>query len=536
MTDQPAPLPTASDRPFGMARQDLVILIALLALAAAARLWWVGQPLTDLFSWRQVSTAMIAHNIPLNGWNIFFPEVDWTGPGPSYQGREFQIYTLIVALVQAVTGLSDTAGRLVSAMFGLLTVFSLHRLTARMWSEPHAHAAALIYALMPAAVMMDTSFLPDAAMLALLTTGTWLYARYFSGEGTRLLVLAGITFCLGVLAKLPGLGVGLVVAYLTVTLYLRADRKRAGRSLLAMAVALAAVIAYYAWAVHLGTSYPPYHVAGSGYIWDDGPGAFYEQMFYLPRTQYIATAWFYGWPILALLLVGLWTQPWIDEPDRDMALAWAPFVWLLAAVIVYIVAAREISQNPWNLHLFSVPIALFAGAGLVAIVRLGSAGSWLSVGLRTGIVALAVLSFSTVPLLQTMKAPFSGQAHALGVDLAGRRAEGDLVITIAPDVGDPVAIYYAATRGWVFPRGGGSDAWSIFRDTDEEARAELEALRAEGARWFGYTTEARDDYGRMFVDHHAGFVAWLDMTFAKVADTPDYAIYHLDTPAGAAQE
>lgn len=298
-----------------------------------------------------------------------------------------------------------------------------------------------------------------------------------------------------------------------------------------MLFALLAVIDYYAWAIHLGRSYPPYHVAGSGYIWDDGLAGFLGKQFFLPKTSYIARAWFYGWPILGLLLIGLRTQPRIDHPDQDAALVWVPFVWLLSAIIVYLVAAREVSENPWNLHIFSVPIAMFAGAGLLAIVRLGAQGSLLAMGLRTGLVAVLVMAFASVPLTATMKAPFSRQAHALGLDLAQRRAEGDLVIAISPDVGDPIAIFYAKTRGWVFPPGGGSQAWSVFRDTDEHARNDLETLMAEGASWLGFTTSARDDNGRKFTEHHAGFFQWLDAIYQKVAQTPDYVVYHLRSRA-----
>lgn len=516
-------------RPLPQRRGDLFALLALLALAAVVRLWWVDQPLVDAFSWRQASTAMIAHNIPLNGWNIFFPEVDWTGPGPSYQGREFQIYTLIVAVLQALTGLTDVAGRLVSAGFGLLTVFALHRLTATVWDETHAHAAALVHALMPAAVMMESSFLPDATMLAFLTTGIWLFVRFFQGAGTGMLAAASIAFALGVLAKLPGLGTGLVVAFLVLILWLRGERRRVAQSILAMVAVLAAVIAYYAWAIHLGTSYPPYHVAGSGYIWDYGFRAFLDRQFFLPRTGYIATAWFYGWPILVLGALGLWLHPSTDHlaPGRDRALIWCPLFWLIAAVIVYLAAAREISENPWNLHIFSVPVAMYAGAGLVALLRLTGARSWLEVAPRAALLAAGIVIFSTLPLMQAMKTPFAARAQLLGLELASRRAEGDLVIAISPDVGDPIAIYYAQARGWVFPPGGGSDPWSVFHDDDARAREVLEALRAEGAVWFGYTTDARDDNGRWFVEHHRGFIEWLDATYEKVAETRDFALYRL---------
>ena len=508
---------------------DLIALLVLLALAAALRLSWADQPLIDAFSWRQASTAMIAHNIPLNNWNIFFPEVDWTGPGPSYQGREFQIYTLIVAIVQTLTGLTDMAGRLVSTVFGLLTVFALHRFTAIAWDELHAHAAALVYALMPAAVMMDSSFLPDATMLALLTTGLWLFVLYFQGAGTKMLVLAAIAFALGVLAKLPGLGAGLVVAFLVLTLWLRGERQRTVHALVAIVAVLAAVIGYYAWAIYMGNSYPPYHVAGSGYIWEFGFWGFWERQFFLPELGDIAQGWFYGWPILTLAALGLWLHPSATQlaPGRDPVLVWCASLWLLSAVIVYLAAAREISNNPWNLHLFSVPIAMFAGAGIIALLRLNAEQSWPGLATRVLAVMLAIFAFSTVPLTGSMKSPYAARSHALGLEMAARRAAGDLVVAIGADVGDPISIYYAGAKGWVFPPGGGKQTWSVFFEDDTRPREVLEALRAEGAVWFGYTTDARDDLGRLFVEHHRGFIEWLDTNHEKVVATDDFVLYRL---------
>ncbi|MDN4175953.1 hypothetical protein QWY28_23615, partial [Nocardioides sp. SOB77] len=93
----------------------------------------------DAFSWREASTAMMADNFFLRSWNIFFPEVSWTGPDPSYQGRELQVISYITALLYAVFGWDDTWGRLVAIAFGVWGVFALHRLIARLWDEAHAH-------------------------------------------------------------------------------------------------------------------------------------------------------------------------------------------------------------------------------------------------------------------------------------------------------------------------------------------------------------------------------------------------------------
>src|SRR5690242_16872859 len=71
-------------------RITLAPIAAILLIAALARLYHVDQPLTDVFSWRESSTAMMADNFYHRGWNILYPEVSWDGPGPSYQGRELQ--------------------------------------------------------------------------------------------------------------------------------------------------------------------------------------------------------------------------------------------------------------------------------------------------------------------------------------------------------------------------------------------------------------------------------------------------------------
>ncbi|RVB56962.1 glycosyl transferase, partial [Mesorhizobium sp. M7A.F.Ca.CA.004.06.1.1] len=137
---------------------NMAILLGILFIAVVFRFHNITLPLVDAFSWREVSTAMMADNFQQRSWNIFFPEVSWTGPGPSYQGREFQIVSYLTALLYQLFGWHDWFGRMVAAFFGLVTVFSLHRLTALCWDETHAHAAALAYALMPAATMIDSSF------------------------------------------------------------------------------------------------------------------------------------------------------------------------------------------------------------------------------------------------------------------------------------------------------------------------------------------------------------------------------------------
>ena len=95
--------------------------------------------------------------------NIFMPQVNWVGPGPSYQGREFQTVTYITALLYRVLGEKDWLGRVVAIAFGLWGIFALYQLIRQVWSEAHGLAGAAVMAVLPGSVIVERSFLPDPA-------------------------------------------------------------------------------------------------------------------------------------------------------------------------------------------------------------------------------------------------------------------------------------------------------------------------------------------------------------------------------------
>lgn len=508
---------------------DRVVLFALLAVTLCLRLPYLTQPLVDVFSWREASTAMIAENYWQHGWNIFLPEVNWSGPGPSYQGREFGLYAYIVAILNALFGWHDWFGRMVATAFGMLTVFSLHRLVALIWDERHAHAAALAYAVMPGTIIIETSALPDPAMLALITLGVWLYVRYWITQREGYPILAAAIFTLGALSKLPGLGVGLVVLWLMLVSLRRGDRTTVLRTLLPLAIGLGAIAGYYAWAIYLGRSTPPYHVAGSGYIWDHKFWTFVSEAFYAHKLWVISVWGFYGYWFMGLIALGLWVPPDFSKAERrDPGLTGIPYVWLLAAIIVYLCAAKEISNNPWNLHVFHVPLAIFAGRGLILLVELGgSAFASLTGVVRLGVIGVILAALSQFQTVPRLKDPQAEEARLMGQALDRLAGPDDLVVAISPQVGDPIAIYYSRRNGWTLPPGGGDEDWSIFAEDDATPIAQLEKMKKQGARWFGVTKVSKDRKGRPFLDHHAGVIAYLDQTAERALETSDFLIFHL---------
>src|SRR5262252_3201540 len=102
----------------------LVGLTLIILVGALLRTEHVTQPFVDKFSWREASTAMMAQNFYRGQWNIFYPEVDWGGPGPNYQGREFQIVTYLAAVLYKVFGQHEWVGRSVAVAFGLWGIFA----------------------------------------------------------------------------------------------------------------------------------------------------------------------------------------------------------------------------------------------------------------------------------------------------------------------------------------------------------------------------------------------------------------------------
>ncbi|ANL47770.1 PMT family glycosyltransferase protein [Rhizobium phaseoli] len=508
---------------------DTAILLGILLIAVVFRFHKITLPLVDGFSWREISTAMMADNFQQRSWNIFFPEVSWTGPGPSYQGREFQIVSYITALLYQLFGWHDWFGRVVAALFGLVTVFSLHRLTALCWGERHAHAAALAYALMPATIMIDSSFLPDPAMLALVTLGVWLFVKFWAGGSNWLLPLATASFSLGALSKPPGIAAGAVIFYLMVCWIVEKKRKQAAWVFVAGLLSLAIIGAYFSWAIYLGRSYPPFHIAGSGgYIWDDGFWTYVKNRFYFKSVWNTSVYWFYGYPFMALFAIGLWMPPSPPEDPQQRTLWVTPYVWLAAAVILFLAAAGEITSNVWNFHIFHVPVAIFCGRGALLLATLASRIiPTTAVVLRLICIVAVALAWSTLPLVRMMKKPIAMNGKLLGDELARLAQPGDLVVAVAPDVGDPVAVYYSRARGWVFPPGGGDGEWAKFVADDATAIAQLEELRAQGADLFGVAKNATDDDDRLFVQHHHGVIDYLDRTATKLVDTDNLLVYRM---------
>jgi hypothetical protein len=375
-------------------------------------------------------------------------------------------------------------------------------------------------------------------MLALTTTGLWLLLLHLRTRRTILLLSAVLCTSLGILAKLPGISIIAVMIWVS-RRHFQTNPDPTGKSvkrlLIALAVTLLPCVLYYRWAVYLGNSHPPYHVAGHGYFFQD-PVGFIKNVFYLPQLAR-HLKWLIGFPIL--LLVGIGGLAMLPSSEDKTPFDNLFRVWLAAVGAVYLFTAQELTVNPWNLATLCLPLAGLAGEGWLRVVQHGPDGR----GLLFGAFVAALFWWSSGSIVKSLRAPVSYSSWQLGERLRQLSNVGELVVTAAAEIGDPVAIYYSRRRGWVFPPGGlcppggpvPDDDWGMLED-DAAAVQRIQALHVSGARWVGIVRGAKDHAGQLLVVRNPSLVDYLSRVAEYSEETDDWLIYKLPAHDGETPE
>ena len=519
------------------------LLIIILIVAAVLRLNHVNQPFIDFASWRQGSTAMMADNYYRRNWNIFYPEVSWNGPGLTYQGREFQTITYIAAILYTFLGQHDWIGRGLAALFGVWGIFALYKLVCCVWDRKHALMGAAVMALLPGSIFIERSFLPDPAMVSLTVTGFWLLMVYCKTDRISYLLLATVVSTWGFLTKLPGLIVGIPMLYGSLTI-LGKRKKLNARQYLLMAITacsiLIPVVLYYLWVRHLSLTYPPYHFAGAGnWVWDRGFQNWLQEGYFLSDLYWHLKTWMWTRPFIILFVIGIFSLPPKNRENNDRA-PWLFHWWIIALIIYFLIGAEQLNRNSWNLHIINPAAAALAGRGILVgwsfsekIFRLLSDNISKAQILKANLVAtvffLILIGIRIPNKLHKMYYPTkvelnSRESYELGLALKQVSAAEDLVVTVANDIGEPVAIYYSKRRGWVFPPPWKDVVWwELLEENDDYLIGLFEKLRKESADWFGIVAEHREELW----ENRTKFMQHVVSTCELVRKTDDFTIYRI---------
>jgi ribosome biogenesis GTPase A len=130
--------------------------------------------------------------------------------------------------------------------------------------------------------------------------------------------------------------------------------------------------------------------------------------------------------------------------------------------------------------------------------------------------------YNTKVLRNTAIDPAAVADYKMGLQLRTLKKEGDLVIVLSKNTGNPLAIFYSKARGWVFPPAG-RHAWDVLPETETECITILEDLRNKGADWFAINRE----HYKTFQTSYPKFERHLTSHYPLRAAQPDFVIFQL---------
>ncbi|MBD2082946.1 glycosyltransferase family 39 protein [Leptolyngbya sp. FACHB-17] len=508
-------------------------LITILFTAAAIRLYRIDLPFISPASWRETDTATIADNFYRWNWNIFYPAISWNGSEPSFVGYEFQTVTYISAQLYRIFGQHDWVARVVAISFGLLSIFALYQLVYRAWDQKHAIISATILAIFPGSIYVDRAFLPDPVMVSLMVTSFWLLVAFLQTERIRYLIITSLVAMLGILTKITGIFLGIPILYAVITI-LRRKRpfpiKQASYIGIAAVIALIPVVAYYLWAGYVSRTYPPYHIAAAGnFVWNDGLNQWLEKGYYI-RRLYGSLKEFWTYPLMALVAVGVFLRPpGSSEASNSNKLPWVFHWWIFAIALYYLIGAKQLIDNPHNLNILHPAAAALVARALVVT----TAAIHRAVGIK-GSIAFLLITFLIVAgnsyyslkyWTGSNSSNYLREGYELGLALRKVTQPNDLVVTVGPQIGNPIAIYYSQRKGWTFPPAWKGVVWWAEDDLNDGRKSVslLKELESKGAKYLGVVHFQKEKIWK----NNPELAGYIDRTFPQVQTSESYAIYRI---------
>jgi hypothetical protein len=483
--------------------REIVLVFALVSVGISLRLIQISEPFIGEWSWRQTDVAMIAENFYRNGFNIFYPQINWAGKSPGYVGTEFPLVPFTASVLYLFFGVHEWIGRAVSVFFFTLSVPFLYLLVQKVFNTRTSLFAIAIYDLGPLAIFAGRSFMPDMTSLSLSIIALYVFLLWLDRDPARLglLVSAGAVMSLAILVKLPAIIIGLPLMYMAWTQY---GAKFALRKDL-WGFAVLSLILPTAWYIHaywISTTYSPHHIFGSGGI---GLATIDEYENILGKAAMAGLT-----PLVSMaMLVGILLP---CNKKSAQVFHW----WLFALLLFAFIAAPGHLHNPWYM-LPIVPVAAtFAGRACDFVFsRAAQAAHSKLVIPLCSLIFFSFLSYLSFTYTRPLYGSWGMRSFRAGLELnqiAPRHA-----LALVADGGDPTCLYYSRRKGWHFLEDFGS-----VPSNSQQAIAELEQLRKRGANYLVFT---RDTV--WWLDHYKEFRIHLDSRYPRVSETEDFVIFDL---------
>ena len=446
------------------------VLIALMLLGLLSKLFNLTSPLLDYHSWRQTDTAGIARNLYNNGFNIFYPQIDWGGAGPGYVESEFQLVPFIISIFYKIFGVHEYVARLVIIAFSVGSIYLLYKMVRMYYSRRAAIFSAIFFIISPYELYFGRTVMPESAMIFLSIGSLYFFDKWTKQENRNTFILAIICTTLAFLVKVSTLYLGLPLLWLA---YVRYGRRLLfePRLYIFTIVALIPPTMWYYFAHSVLAQYNSFD------FWNLGSGSKFTGLELLLDPEmykilFTRLAVYVFTPVgLLLFIYGLSLKTKL----RDYVFHF----WVLAVIIFFLMLAAGVIGNDYY-QIALVPAgAVFVGRALSEVYEKKKMASYILVAL-----ILIPSVYYTAPMYTQNTVVFDA-----GATVDKITSQNALIITTNSQFGSsPNLLYYSNRKGWVVPE----ESWSS---------KTIEAKKGQDARYFVIAPQILLYHNPQFADY-----------------------------------
>lgn len=442
-------------------------IAAIVAVALGVRLIGINRPYISVHWIKQLQIAPIALNFYEHGYNILWPETDYSADRPAYIEIEFQLVTWLTALLYRVFGVHEWVGRLVAIAFSVGSVWLLYLLARWHIGRTAATYALLYYAFAPSSVYFGRVLMSEPAMLFFSVAVVYAFSRYMATLRPGWWVASLLAGAMAFLVKLPTLHLFLPLSYLAHRRYRWGMFRQPALLALAFLAVLPAAAYYWHAHTHIGPKYFTVGVGFGGQMWLSiahflRPASYSLMVSRLLKDHLTAVG-------MVLLVIGLGLR---DRGRMRVGL----FHWWLVAVVAYmiVVSGGNLRQTYYQLPLLPAAAGLI-GLGWAALLR----SRRVAVGAAALVPVFLILAVWGAQPFYEEYTPILRAAAALD------RLDPDKqpVIIMPPGYG---CLYYFRRPGWVGRESMGKPPEWIRSPEDIPSPRYIEARIERGARWAVY--------------------------------------------------
>ena len=406
----------------------------LLLLAFCLRIFNFSSPILGVHSWRQADTAAIARNFYENGYNFWYPQVDWGGNLTGYCQTEFPIYSFLIAILYKFLGIHESIGRLVSIVFSLITIYFLYKLCLEITKDQQlSFWSSFFYTIIPTNIYYSRTFQPESFVLMTGLSGIYFFYKWLKTDQKKYFYTSLILVTLACLVKVvPAFYLSLPMIFLA---WQRFDRKMFFNLNLwfYFFVVLISTLIWYLHSFQVGMEYGlTFGFGAERFGWNfQRLGITFEQIIYFIAVRHLLVLGF------IVMIFGVCCKR-KNQEERFFD------VFLISTIGYILIFANLNSFHEYYQLPFLIPASIYLGKAFIAINNSSKFRRFVPVGL---VIFLSIASIFYSYEYMAKEVPQDSDLFELAQIVKQKVPKDSLII--ATTGGDPTILYLSHHKGWV---------------------------------------------------------------------------------------